>query len=126
MAHDGWDGTGAHTRMPATGETVNGTRFSVPKGAKSMTINCPDLVGGATTIKLQALVYPLDDQVADVWRDVSVFNLADGTLVALDGIPEAAATVLPISATGGGVLRFVASADQTSAPITIPVFFSSH
>lgn len=126
MAHDGWEGVGAFTTMPATGETVNGSRFSVPKGAKSMTINCPGLTGATATVKLQALAYPASDQVSDVWRDLSVFNLADGSVVALDGIPEGAATVLPISATGGGVLRFVASEDQSGAPVTIPVFFSSH
>jgi len=50
-------------------------------------------------------------------------NLADGSLVALDGITENKATTIPVTATGGGVLRFVATADQSSGATTIKVDF---
>lgn len=119
-----WDMQHAEPLMPATGETVNGQPFPVPRRAKSLAIHCPTLVASAT-LKIQALK-PADSAASETWSDVHTFNLADGTMVQLDGIQEARVTTLPASATGGGMLRFVASSDQSSAPVTIPVVFNFH
>ena len=117
----GWDVVPASVAMPISGGTVNSAAFPVPKNMLSMAIHVPALVG-TTTVKIQALA-PDSDQASEVWTDVSVFNPADGSLVALDGIAESAVTVIPIAATGGGVLRFVATNDQSSVPSTIKVTF---
>jgi hypothetical protein len=122
MANYGWSIVPGRVLMPLPGETVNGRPFSVPGNALVLAIQVPDLAGGAT-LKLQSLVVPLDDQRADVWQDLSTFNLAGGTAIALTGIPSGATTTLPITATGAGVLRLVASADQSSAPVDITVAF---
>ena len=122
MAIYGWDGPRADVAMPISGGTVNGAPFSVPKGQLTMAIHIPAMVG-TSTVKIQALE-PNSDVASETWRDVSLFNPADGTFVALDGIPEGAVTTLPVAITGGGVLRFVASEDQSSAPITIKVMFT--
>jgi len=110
--------------MPAAGETVNGEWFPVPPMSKVMTIYCPDLVGAATTLKVQSLD-PREDVTygTPAWRDVSTFNLAGGAPVALISIPESGATTVPTTATGGGVLRLVASADQSSTPVKIDILF---
>jgi hypothetical protein len=124
MANYGWNIVPGRVRMPknVAGETVNGTPFSVPGSALVMQLQIPVLASSAT-VKLQSLVVPLDDQVADVWQDVSTFNLAGGTAIALSGIPSNATTTIPITATGAGVLRLVASADQSGAPVDITVAF---
>jgi len=107
--------------MPLAGQTVNSAAFSVPKNAISMTIHTATSMGGAT-IKLQSLDHDTD-VATEAWRDVQVMNLADGSLVALDGITENKATTIPVTATGGGVLRFVATADQSGGATTIKVDF---
>src|SRR6185295_13919556 len=108
--------------MPRSGQTVNGVPFSVPGSALVIQLQIPVLAGSAT-VKLQSLVVPTDDQVADVWQDVSTFNLAGGAAIALSGIPSNATTTIPITATGAGVLRLVASADQSGSPVDIIVAF---
>ena len=120
MSAYGWNIIQAKLAMPAAGETVNTQGFSVPRSALVLGLHVPALAGGAT-LKLQALVPPIDDQVADVWQDVSTFNLAGGAAVALSAIPGNAATTIPITATGAGVLRLVASADQSGSPSTITI-----
>ena len=108
--------------MPIAGGTVNSVSISVPNNALVMAISVPALAGSAT-LKLQTLVIPENDQQADVWQDVSAFNLASGTAIALSGIPSNATTTVPITASGGGVLRFVASADQSGAPVDVVLGF---
>ena len=121
MANYGLDVVPANVAMPATGQTVNSSPFAVPKDAISMAIHTPTSLGGAT-VKLQSLDQ-VDSQATENWQDVQVFNLADGTFTALDGILENKVTTLQITATGGGMLRFVATADQSGAPSTIRVDF---
>lgn len=108
------------TRMPDTGETVNGSPFVVPKGAKNVTIHCPALVGAATTVKVQAMVPQAPGVTTETFQDVSMKDTV-GT-VALS-VAEDLATVIPIGYVPGGILRLVASADQSSVPVTIPVSF---
>lgn len=122
MADRPWTGVPSYSSMPATGETVNSTAFAVPSGAHTMTVYMPALAGTGATCKLQAL-YPDDSTATEVWADVSCFDPATGTLVALDGILEGVVTTIPTALTGGGVLRFVASETQAGAPSTIKVTF---
>src|SRR5262247_4014380 len=124
MAIYNWPAAIERVAMPATGQTVNSASFVVPKGAKSFIIFVPDLVGVASTVKLQSLTPTVTVETTEVWVDVGCFDLTDGTVELLDAIPENAATTLPTSATGGGNLRFVASADQSSVPSTIHVMFN--
>jgi hypothetical protein len=118
----GDDSSPARVVLPVTGGTVNSYPFTVPRGKLSMTIHVPAMTGTGATVKLQAMFPRADDQVAESWADVVVFNLADGTFVTLDGLVESTTVTLPIAATGGGVMRFVASEAQASA-ITIGVTF---
>ena len=118
-----WPAAVERVLMPAVGQTVNSAPFVVPRGAKSMVIFVPDLTGVAT-IKIQSLSPTVTVETTEVWMDVSCFDLTDGTMEALDAIPENAATTLPTSATGGGNLRFVASADQSAAPVLVNVMFN--
>lgn len=120
MALHGWDVVPADLAMPATG-TDTSAPTTIPKNAIALAVHTPTSLGGAT-LKLQSLDHAADT-ATEVWRDVQVFNLADGTFVALDGIPENKVTTLPITATGGGNIRFVASADQSSGPTTIKLDF---
>ena len=122
MANYGWNVVPGRVLMPKAGQTVNGVPFSVPGSALVISLYVPALVGAAT-IKLQSLVPAPDDQVSDAWQDVSAFNLASGAPVPMSGIPSGATTTIPITATGAGVLRCVASADQSSAPVDITVAF---
>lgn len=119
-----WNGIPARPLMPASGETVNGEAFPVPGGAKMVTVHVPALPGAATTIKLQTLAPTETVEATQVWSDITVFDLTDGTFEALDALPESTTVTIPVSATGGGNLRFVASADASSGPIVIPVFFT--
>ena len=127
MAYSGavypWNGIAVHTRMPAVGETVNGQPFAVPAGAKMMTVHVPNLAG-TDTLKIQSLAPSETVEATQIWTDVKVFDFTDGTVEALDGIPESTAVTFPISATGGGVLRFVSSADESGGVVTIEVFFT--
>ncbi|HXE88962.1 MAG TPA: hypothetical protein VN524_19410 [Hyphomicrobiaceae bacterium] len=118
----GWNITPGQTRLPIPGGTVNSRPISVPSAALVMAISVPALVGSAT-LKIQTLVIQLDDQQAEVWQDVSAFNLASGTPIALAGIPSNTTTTVPVTASGGGVIRFVASADQSSAPVDLLIGF---
>jgi hypothetical protein len=106
-------------------DATNGTAsraFSVPKSARGVTFIVPDLVGVATTVLLQTMTPPTQDGATPTWVALSAFDLTDGTVEALDAIPESAATSLPATALGGGMLRFVASAAQTGAPDALTIY----
>jgi hypothetical protein len=122
VANYGWDIVPADVAMPISGGTVNSAAFSVPRGAFSMAIHTPTAFDGGATVKLQSLD-PNDDQTTEAWRDVQWVNLADGTFIAADQIPQNKVTTIPVTATGGGVLRFVASGDQSGAASVIKVAF---
>lgn len=120
-----WNGVPARLAMPASGsETVNSQWWSVMAGAKVLQIHVPALVGSGATVKLQALAPSETVEATQVWTDVKCMDLTDGTFEALDGLVESTTVTIPVSATGGGVLRFVASEDQSSVPSTILVFQS--
>ncbi|HYE59339.1 MAG TPA: hypothetical protein VD948_12580 [Rhodothermales bacterium] len=121
-----WNGTVVRPLMPASGETQNGEPFAVPKGARVMTVHVPALAGSNTTVKVQALapVAGVDQSANQTWADVTAFDVTDGGYEALDGIPESTTATFPVSVTGGGMLRLVASADQSASPVAIPVFFA--
>lgn len=118
-----WNGIAVHLRMPAVGETVNTQWFSVPDGTKVLQVFVPAMTGTGT-VKLQALAPTENVEATQVWRDVTVFDLTDGSFEAIDGLPESTCVTIPVSATGGGNLRFVASEDQSGAVVTIEVFCS--
>ena len=119
-----WNGIAVHLAMPASGETVNSQWFSVPGGTKVLVITVPALVGASATVKLQSLAPTETAEATQVWTDVSVFDLTDGTMELLDGLVESTCVTIPVSATGGGNLRFVASETQVSVPSVIEVFCS--
>lgn len=124
MASYGWDSLGAKPRMPKAGDTVNGETFSIPRGSQAITIHVPVLAGGAT-LRLQALDPNGSDQIStEVWRDVKVFNLSSGGIQALAALPQSTAVTLPTAAIGAGVMRLVASADQSGAPLFISIVLS--
>ncbi len=118
-----WNGVTARLAMPASGETVNTQWFQVAHGAKVLQIHIPAMVGTGTVL-LQALAPTETVEATQVWRTVTCMDLTDGTFEALDGMPENTIVTVPVSATGGGNLRFVASEDQTSVPSVIVVFQS--
>jgi hypothetical protein len=125
MAVYGWDGVPGSVRMPITGGTVNSEPFSCPKGSVVATFYVPALAG-TTTLKLEALV-PASDVATEVWLPLATFDFsaaAPTAPVTLDEIPESTATSIPITALGAGVLRFVASSDQSTVPVQIPMFFA--
>jgi hypothetical protein len=119
-----WNGINVHLAMPGSGETVNSQSFSVPRGTKVLTIHVPALVGTGATVKVQSLAPTETVEATQVWTDVSVFDLTDGTFELLDGLVESTTVTIPVSATGGGNLRLVASETQVSVPSTIEVFCS--
>lgn len=121
MAIYGWDVVIADPLMPLAGQTVNGAPFTVPKGTLGIAIHCPDLVGVASTYKIMSLMPGRDDQEAEAWRDVYVFDLTTGNMRQLTAIPENIVATFPVTATGAGVLRFVASVDQSSLPVRMQV-----
>ncbi len=110
--------------LPDVTNGVNSRPFKVPRGAKSLTIYIPDLVGAGTTLALQALT-PNIDGSTEVWTTISIFNVVDGTFNLIDGLVELTAVTIPCTATGGYILRFVASAAQAGAAdaITVKTFF---
>jgi hypothetical protein len=110
--------------LPASGETVNSEWFSVPAGTKVLQITVGAMVGTGATVKLQALACTETVEATQVWTDISCFDLTDGTFEVLDGLVESTCVTLPVSATGGGNLRFVASETQVSVPSVITVFCS--
>lgn len=116
-----WDSDLGFVNMPTAGGTVNSDVFTVPKGAYTMTVHCPTLASAAT-LAIQVLMPQVDDQVADVWSTAS--SVSGVTLTAYTGIvlTNLSATI-PISALGGGVMRFVASATQAGAPTVIKLVF---
>jgi len=121
-----WPSVIQRVRLPAPGETVNSMSFVVPDAAKAMAVYVPDLAGTGTTPKMQGLT-PTELIKAggpQLWLDVSTFDLTDGTVAPLGGFPENAATTIPFSATGGGNLRFVPTADQSATPVTIHLIFN--
>ena len=119
-----WNGISVIARMPAVGETVNGQPFAVPAGSKVATFHLPALTGTAATVKVQTLAPTETVEATQVWTDVSVFDLTDGTMEVLDGLVESTAVTIPVSATGGGYLRLVASEDQSAAVVNVVIFFS--
>jgi hypothetical protein len=121
MSYKAWNALYDKVTLP---DATNGTfsrPFTVPDGAKVVAIHVPDLVGVGTTVLVQSLRPPEQDNEAEVWTPVSVFDLTDGTFEALDAIPESAVTTLPATALGFGVHRFVASAAQTGAPDALTI-----
>lgn len=119
-----WNGIPVRIRMPVTGGTVNSEHFAVPAGSKMFTIHLPALVGSGATVKVQTLAPTETVEATQTWTDVSVFDLTDGTFEVLDGLVESTAVTIPVSATGGGILRLQASEDQSGTPVTIPIFFT--
>lgn len=116
----GWDVIQAFVRMPGIGQTVNTESFSVPRIARSIALHIPALAGAAT-VKLQSL--DPSNLNSDTWRDVATYNLTTGATQLLTGIPGNQVTTIPTTATGGGNLRLVASADQSASPVNITVSF---
>lgn len=117
-----WNGIIARPLMPAAGQTVNGEPFTVPRGALVITFHIPALVGVAATVAVQSLNPDIGADGTETWVTVSVFDLTDGTFELLDGLAESTTVTIPVSATGGGNLRLLASTDQSSAPVRIPIF----
>jgi hypothetical protein len=118
-----WNGIVVRPRMPVTGGTVNGEPFTVVRGAKVLQIHIPAMTGTGTVL-LQALAPTEIVEATEVWSDITVFDLTDGTFEKLDGLPESTCVTIPVSATGGGTLRFVGSEDQSGAAFLITVFQS--
>lgn len=119
-----FNGTRIVVRLPATGETVNSEKFAVPPGNKVVTVFVPAIEGVASTMKLQALTP--NDVVNDTqtWTDLTYFDIADGTFDAIDAFPESTVVSMPVSLMGGGILRWVASADTSAVPADIIMLFS--
>lgn len=124
MSYKAWNVIHDKVLIPDATNGTNSRPFSIPKGAKMMTIFVPDLVGVGTTLLVQALQPQDQEGQSETWVAVGCFDLTDGTIEALDAIPESAATTLPITATGGGILRFVASAAQTGAADALTIYIT--
>lgn len=107
----------------AIGGTTSGD-FDLPTGAKTLQIHIPALET-ATTVALQANRPKDQENESDVWTTITVFDLTDGTFEALDGMGSTAAAlvVIPVSASGPGPLRFLASGAQTSAARVIYISY---
>lgn len=105
------------------GGTTSGD-FTVPEGIATLQLHIP-IVEAATTVALQANRPKEQENDADVWATITVFDLTDGTFEALDGMGGAAATIvtIPVSATGPSPLRFLASGAQASAAREIRIAF---
>ena len=124
MTSYAWDALLPKPRMPEVGQTVNGQAFVVPRGSQTMTIHIPTLVSNAT-LKLQVLDPVGSGQAAtETWRDLNVFNLSAGGVQPLSTLVSPQAVTLPISATGSGTMRLVASSDQSSVPVNISIVFA--
>lgn len=101
------------------GLTLTGTRstrFSVPSGMKVATVITPNLTT-STSVVLETLTPTADGSAGSAWVPLEVFNLTDGSLVALDGITESKAITIPVSAMGGGILSFTCADAQTALTI---------
>lgn len=121
MSYVSWNGIIEVVKLPTATNGTNSNPFVMPKGAKSLQIHVPALVGAAATLLIQALQPKLQDNETDVWTGVTVFDLTDGTFEALDALPESTVVTIPATALGGGVFRFVASEAQTGAAEAIEV-----
>lgn len=119
-----FNGVPVKVRMPASGETVNGEAFSVPDWARVCTVYVPALVGTGASIKLQGLVPNDVVEATQTWVDLKLTMLTDITFVALDAFVESTACTIPTSAMGGGVLRWVATEDQSSVPSDVIMLFT--
>ena len=99
--------------IPDTLDGQNSRAFSVPKGAKVMTIHAPDLPV-ATTYAIQAADPRDSDFETLVWRTLVVVVItATIGFMTVTGIPDNQAVTIPVAALGGSVLRFVASVGVT-------------
>jgi hypothetical protein len=120
----GWDAIIAKPRMPATGGTTDSDIITVPRGSQTVSFHMPALVSAATW-KLQAVDPQGADGASPTWRDIQVFNLASGGIQALSAVPNGSkVTTFPISALGSGVIKVVASADQSGTPFNFSVVFN--
>jgi hypothetical protein len=108
---------GLAVAMPAADETMN----SEPRGATTMRVHAPALAGTGATLKLQAR-NPVTREFSDL---LGLLNNGTNAFaqVALPLIVESTTVTIPAAWFGGGDLRFVASADQSSAPSTVDVAF---
>lgn len=118
-----WNGIVGRPLMPISGGTVNGEPFAVPERAHALVVHVPALVGSGATLKVQSLAPTEGVELTQTWADVRVFDTTDGSFELIDGLVESTTVTLPVTATGGGMLRFVASEDQSSASVVVPVFF---
>lgn len=120
----GWEAIIPKPRMPASGDTVNSEPIVVPRGTQTVSFHMPALVSAATW-KIQALDPQGADGSSPTWRDIQVFNLASGGIQALALVPNGSkVTTFPISALGSGVIRVVASVDQSGTPFNFSVVFN--
>lgn len=108
---------------------VDGTTsnsFDFEFGAKTLQLHIP-IVSAGTTLALQATAPKTQENAADAWVTISVFDLSDGTLETLDGMGGVAAQVviIPASATGPGPLRFLASGAQADGAISIKIAYGT-
>lgn len=96
--------------------------FEVPTGAKTLQIHIPAL-DATTTVALQANRPMLQENETAVWTTITVFDLTDGSFEAIDGMGTTATAlvVIPVSATGPGPLRFIASGAQAGGAREIRV-----
>jgi hypothetical protein len=111
------------TTIPIGG-TISAPDFVAPENAVTMAIHIP-VLEAATTVALQSNRPKEQQNEADVWTTITVFDLTDGTFEALDGMggTSAALVTVPLSATGPGPFRFLASGAQSSAAREIRVAF---
>lgn len=125
MAVYGWDAISPKPRMPALGGTTDSDAITVPKGTQTVSFHMPALAAAATW-KLQALDPIGSDRTStEVWRDIQVFNLASGGIQPLSAVPNGSrVTTFPISAMGGGIIKVVASGDQSGSPFFFSVLFN--
>lgn len=102
--------------IPDTVDGINSSAFTMPRGAKTLIINCPALTSSAT-LKIQNLDPQASDKDSDTWRDLYAVVIQSSVLAysQLTGIPSNQATVIPVPALGAGIFRFVASVAQTGA-----------
>jgi len=99
--------------MPDAASGTNSVGFSVPRGAKTVTIFSPAL--GGATFKIQLLTPQQSDQDAVAWVDALAVIFAAGASVGsmnLAGFAASSAYTMPIQGIGMSTMRFVASAGQ--------------
>lgn len=128
MARHGWDAQPGRVRMPAAGDTVNSEPFSLPRNTKALLLFIATTLAGAATLALQALEPTVDvDAGTENWRAVAVYNLSTpGTnAISLTNAQASGAISFPVTGLGGGVFRWVASADQSGAAQTFHMLFST-